>query len=132
MRCRPITGDFLPIKAERNCCRVSSVLKLDRNVQIALLTVISSCGILLATEGVRIRSIDAGRLLPVRRFAGVLICCVVTFGADTSVRQFAGVPICCVERWNLIRRLAGRRLPVAGRRYAASAVYQSVVLNVGI
>ena len=28
----------------------------------------------------------------------------------------AGTPICCVERWNLIRRLAGRRSPVAGRR----------------
>ena len=54
------------------------------------------------------------RRSPVRQFAGVLICCVVTFGVNTSVRQFVGVPICCVERWNLIRRLAGRRSPVAG------------------
>ena len=52
--------------------------------------------------------------------------------AGTPVRRFAGVPICCVERWNLRQRLAGRRSPVAGRRYAALPVYQTVVLNVGI
>ena len=92
----------------------SSVLNLDRNVQIACWRsspVAASCR--------RPRGSDQfnRRRSPVRLFAGVLICCVVTFGADTSVRHFDGVPICCVERWNLIRRLVGRRSPVAGRRY---------------
>ena len=98
----------------------SSVLNLNRNVWIACWRsspVAASCR--------RPRRFGSVQQTPVAcrgtQFAGVLICCVVTFGTDTSVRQFDGVPICCVERWNLIRWLAGRR-------YAASAVYQSVVL----
>ena len=180
VRCRPITGDFLPIKAGTKLLfEFSSVLKFDRSVRIVLLTAISSCGILSATEGVWIRSTDAGRLSPVAgtpiRLCTNLLCCCVrswyvgtpirrctnllcwtlesdtatcrssvagtplrrctnllcwTLESDTAtrrslIRRLAGVPICCVERWNLIRRLAGRR-------YAASPVYQSVVLNVGI
>ena len=46
----------------------------------------------------------------------------------SPVRRFAGVPICCVEHWNLIRRLMAIDSPV----YADSLVYQIVVLNVGI
>ena len=78
------------------------------------------------------RSPVAGRRSPVAgtppRRCTNLLCW--TLESDTAtrhspVRRLAGVPICCVERWNLIRRLAGRW-------YADSPVYQSVVLNVGI
>ena len=42
--------------------------------------------------------------------------------AGSPVRRFAGVPICCVERWNLIRRYADSPM------YADSPVHQSVLL----
>ena len=60
-----------------------------------------------------LESDTATRRSPVRRFAGVPICCVERWNPIrrfagnqfACVRRFAGVPICCVERWNLRRQL---------------------------
>ena len=142
MRCRPRTGDFYTIKGLLVFSCVSHFWKLFGPSGRRARRVGSRDGLprlwLLTARGWKTVAINASKL--VRGSVSATFTLEVYTATRRSpvagrrspvadrrspVRRLAGVPICCVERWNLIRRLATRR-------YAASPVCQSVVLNVGI
>ena len=128
VRCRPITGDFLPIKAVRNCR--SSLFSFEARSELSdrcwqSSPVAASCRRPRGFGSVQQTPV-ACRRYAIRRCTNLLCCYVRSWYVGTPIRRCTNLFVVLnVGIWS-------GDSPVAGRRYAASPVYQSVVLNVGI